>query len=179
MVDARREQRAAHELNQVVVAQIAHHYAGVLWLGKRRADAQADGFNAEAIEIVARQGLAEALGDGIKAIRAQRYIDADGFGLPIKADDMARARINDAPDLMPVRSLIDVIEPDDIRPHELLEWRLEGDSPEVQHRIDAFEQRMHRGGVLEVREHDFLAAAGARQSTRSDTRATRAHCRRC
>ena len=86
---ARREQGAAHEFHEVVVREERDQHARVARLAEGRADAQAHGLDAEAVEVVARQGLAEAFRHAVDAVRPQRHVGVDDLVLPGLYGDLA------------------------------------------------------------------------------------------
>src|SRR5204862_6446638 len=96
VADLRREERAAHELHQVVVAEIRREHATVARRGEGRSDAQAHRLDAVAVEVEAREALAEALAHAVEPIGAPRTVGIDALRLPVVAGHMVGAREHDA-----------------------------------------------------------------------------------
>jgi hypothetical protein len=72
VADDRRGQARDDEALEVVVAEPGGEHAAVLRLGERRADAQAHRLDAVAVEVEARQVLAERLADAVVAVGPHR-----------------------------------------------------------------------------------------------------------
>src|SRR5260221_1608113 len=160
MAHPRREKRAAHQLHQVFVAQVSGEHAAILYRGKRRTDPQAHGLDAVAVEIEAREILAEAFAHAVEPVRAYRVVGIDALRLLVETDDVVGAREDHALHAVAPHRFIKVEDADDVRLQDRIEAGLEGDAAEVRHGIHALDQAQHRGLVRKLALHYLFAGAG-------------------
>ena len=142
--DHRRRQAGDDQPLQVVVAEPGGEHAPVLGLGKRRADAQAHRLEAVAVEVEARQVLAEGLAQAVVAVGPHRLARRDHLVLAIEAGDVVRAREHDPPHAVPARRLVEVVHADDVGLQDRLERPLHRDAAEVDDRRRAGDQGVDR-----------------------------------
>ena len=140
--DHRRGQAGHHEALEIVVAQPGGEHAPVLRLGERRADAQAHRLQAVAVEVEARQVLAERLAQAVVAVGPHRIAGANDLVLAIEAGDVVRAREHDPADAVLARRFVEVVHADDVGLQDRLERSLDRDAAEVDDRLDAGDQRV-------------------------------------
>src|SRR5450830_703308 len=101
-------QRALEQLGQVTVTQPGAHHSAVLRFAERRADTDADGLNAVAIEIEAGHIFAVRLGQTVVAVRATRGVCIQLMALFVEADHMIGTGENYSFYLVTTCGLIDV-----------------------------------------------------------------------
>jgi hypothetical protein len=170
MPHAVREQRAPHQFDKVAIAQVGHEHAWILRYFERRTDPHADRFQAETVEVVARQRFTEALRHTVETVGTQRRIGIEHSRGRMKADRVIGARKQHALHAMLLRRRIQVVHAANIRFEQIVERRIDGDAAQMHDGVDAFEQRIHARAVGEIQHHMFFMLSGFAQ--RRDVRQT-------
>ncbi|MNN57334.1 hypothetical protein D3C81_1723200 [compost metagenome] len=145
-----REQPSLDKLHQVVIAQPRAEHARVLGLGERRADANADGLDAVAIEVETGYILAVALGQPVVAVGAARRVGVDALVLAVEANGVVGAGEDDALHAMLACGLVNMEHAADVWSEDVFEGMLGGHTAEVDDGINAVNQRMYRSLVGQV-----------------------------
>ena len=162
--DDGRAQRRHHQALQVVVAQPGGQHAPVLGLGKRRAYAQAHGFQAITVPIKLRQVFAKGLAHAVQAVRAHRVARIDHLVLPVKPGDMVGAGEHDALDALLARRLVQVIDTDDIGGQDRLPGLFGGDAAQVHDHVHLLRHLLHGKLVGQIGDDDLLAGQALAQA---------------
>ncbi|MNQ79198.1 hypothetical protein D3C85_941350 [compost metagenome] len=162
MADVRGVQRAFEQLGQVAEAQPGAHHPAVVRFRERRADAHADGFDAIAVKVEGGHVFAVGLGQTVVTVRAARGVGIDHFVLPVEADHMVGTGEDHPLHPVAARGFVDVEHAADVGAEDLFERALGRHAAEVQDRVHAFDQLMHRLLVGQIAGHDFFAIIDGR-----------------
>ncbi len=130
------------------------------------ADAHGDGLQAVLVPVELGEVLAEALGQTVEGVRAARGVDRDEGVVSPRAGGVADRVVgggeDDAPHALLAGRLVQVVGALDVGLEDLVERRLEGDSREVDDRVDAADRLAHGVPVGQVRDDRVrLAVDGA------------------
>ncbi len=128
--------------------------------GRARADAHKGAFLPELLEVHPGQRLTKHLGHAIEAIGAECALRTQPVGLPVKADRVVGAGENDARLAMGARSLVQIVEAEDIGLQDRLKGRLDRNAAKVNDAVTPRNHRVDRRRIGEVAPNYFFIRAG-------------------